>query len=144
MRTRRERQFGSEEQVPQSACYDRMSLRGEISIGTGAPQVRESHMCIDLAAHPSFSSYHSALVSRFLLGFGETTFFPGALRRLSRWYFLMNCHVLFWDERYTHNELGLKMTIITRGSLVSNLFGSLVACGILSVMDGALSAPARS
>ncbi|KAF9226508.1 MFS general substrate transporter [Gyrodon lividus] len=84
-----------------------MILWGVISVGTGASQ-----------------SYHSALVSRFLLGFVEAAFFPGALFLLSKW--------------YKRHELGLRMAILTSGSSVSNAFGSLIASGILSVMDGTL------
>ncbi|KAF9247256.1 major facilitator superfamily domain-containing protein [Melanogaster broomeanus] len=80
---------------------------GVISVGTGASQ-----------------SYYSALVSRFLLGFVEAAFFPGALFLLSQW--------------YKRHELGLRMAILTCGSSVSNAFGSLVASGILAVMDGKL------
>ncbi|KIK97996.1 hypothetical protein PAXRUDRAFT_135142 [Paxillus rubicundulus Ve08.2h10] len=84
-----------------------MSLWGVISIGTGASQ-----------------SYHAALVSRFLLGFVEAAFFPGALFLLSKW--------------YRRDELGLRMALLTAGSSVSNAFGSLVASAILSGMDGKL------
>ncbi|KAI9574615.1 MFS general substrate transporter [Boletus coccyginus] len=83
-----------------------MCLWGVISIATGVSW-----------------SYHSALVSRFLLGFVEATFFPGALFLLSKW--------------YTRNELGLRVAILTCGSSISNAFGSVIASGILSVMDGA-------
>ncbi|KAN0097392.1 Major facilitator superfamily domain containing protein [Tylopilus felleus] len=46
------------------------------------------------------------------------------------------------SQRYTRNELGLRMAILICGSSVSNAFGSLVASGILSLMDGALGIPA--
>ncbi|KIJ70006.1 hypothetical protein HYDPIDRAFT_104680 [Hydnomerulius pinastri MD-312] len=82
-----------------------MALWGLISVGTGAS-----------------SSYHAALASRFLLGFVEAAFFPGALFLLSKW--------------YKRGELGLRMAILTCGSSVSNAFGSLIASGILAVMDG--------
>ncbi|KAH0839988.1 hypothetical protein J3R83DRAFT_947 [Lanmaoa asiatica] len=54
------------------------------------------------------------------------------------------CHhpSLFRDERYTRNELGVRMAILICGSSVSNAFGSLIASAILSAMDGALGIPA--
>ncbi|KAG9317520.1 hypothetical protein JVU11DRAFT_1726 [Chiua virens] len=64
-----------------------ISLWGLISIGTGLSQ-----------------SYYAALISRFLLGFVEATFFPGVLFLLSRW--------------YTRSELGLRVAILTCGSSV--------------------------
>ncbi|KAH7887787.1 MFS general substrate transporter [Phlebopus sp. FC_14] len=84
-----------------------MCVWGVISVGTGASQ-----------------SYYAALVSRFLLGFVEAAFFPGALFLLSQW--------------YKRNELGLRMALLTCGSSVSNAFGSLIASGILALMDGKL------
>ncbi|KZV65779.1 MFS general substrate transporter [Peniophora sp. CONT] len=65
-----------------------------------------------------------ALLTRFFLGFVEAAFFPGALFLLSKW--------------YTREELGLRTTILACGNLISNAFGSLIASGILSNMDGVL------
>ncbi|KAF8558924.1 MFS general substrate transporter [Imleria badia] len=103
--------FISQIEKPSVYLSGGMSLWGALSIGTGISQ-----------------SYHSALISRFLLGFVEATFFPGALFLLSRW--------------YTRNELGLRIAILTCGSSISNAFGSLIASGLLSVMDGTLGVPA--
>lgn len=70
------------------------------------------------------TSYHGALFARFLLGFVEAAFFPGALYLISRW--------------YKRSELSQRTTYFACGSLISNAFGSLVASGILDLMDGVL------
>jgi len=49
----------------------------------------------------------------FFLGFVEASFFPGAILLLSNW--------------YRRNELGLRITILYCGSLISNAFGPLIA-----------------
>lgn len=63
-----------------------------------------------------------ALLTRFFLGFVEAAFFPGALFLLSKWY--KSC------------ELGLRTAYLSCGILMSNAFGSLMASGILSGMQG--------
>ncbi|KAG2369851.1 MFS general substrate transporter [Suillus spraguei] len=68
--------------------------------------------------------YHAALILRFLLGFVESAFFPGAVFLLSRW--------------YKRNELGLRTALLTCGSSVSNAFSALIASGILASLDGTL------
>ncbi|KAF9452505.1 MFS general substrate transporter [Macrolepiota fuliginosa MF-IS2] len=65
-----------------------------------------------------------ALLTRFFLGFVEAAFFPGALFLLSKW--------------YKRNELGLRTAILYCGNIISNAFGSLMASGILSGMEGKL------
>lgn len=69
-------------------------------------------------------TYHAALILRFLLGFVEAAFFPGAVFLLSRW--------------YKRNELGLRTALLTCGSSVSNAFSALIASGILAGLDGRL------
>ncbi|KAG2077464.1 MFS general substrate transporter [Suillus decipiens] len=69
--------------------------------------------------------YHAALILRFLLGFVEAAFFPGAVFLLSRW--------------YKRNELGLRTALLTCGSSISNAFSALIASGILASLDGTLS-----
>lgn len=69
-------------------------------------------------------TYHAALILRFLLGFVEAAFFPGAVFLLSRW--------------YKRNELGLRTALLTCGSSVSNAFSTLIASGILAGLDGTL------
>ncbi|KAF9534880.1 MFS general substrate transporter [Crepidotus variabilis] len=65
-----------------------------------------------------------ALLTRFFLGFVEAAFFPGALFLLSKW--------------YKRDELGLRTAILYCGNIISNAFGSLMASGILSGMQGKL------
>lgn len=64
------------------------------------------------------------MLTRFFLGFVEAAFFPGALFLLSKW--------------YTRGELGVRTAMLSCGSLISNAFGSLIASGILSGMEGKL------
>lgn len=68
--------------------------------------------------------FKGALLTRFFLGFVEAAFFPGALFLLSKW--------------YKRSELGLRTAYLSCGILISNAFGSLMASGILSGMQGKL------
>lgn len=68
-------------------------------------------------------NYGHIVACRFLLGVVEAPFFCGVLFYLSCW--------------YTRAELNLRMSIFYAGSLLSGAFGSLIAAGILSGMDGA-------
>ncbi|KAL4241993.1 MFS transporter superfamily protein [Abortiporus biennis] len=70
------------------------------------------------------NNFVGALLTRFFLGFVEAAFFPGALFLLSKW--------------YTRKELGVRTAMLSCGSLISNAFGSLIASGILSGMEGKL------
>lgn len=70
------------------------------------------------------NSFKGALLTRFFLGFVEAAFFPGALFLLSKW--------------YKRSELGLRTALLSCGILISNAFGSLMASGILSGMQGKL------
>ncbi|KAF8974312.1 MFS general substrate transporter [Flammula alnicola] len=70
------------------------------------------------------TNYFGALCIRFLLGFVEAAFFPGALFLLAKW--------------YKRNELSERTALLTCGILLSNAFGSLVASGILDFMEGFL------
>jgi MFS family permease len=69
------------------------------------------------------STYGEIVACRFILGLVEAPFFAGVLFYLSKW--------------YTKGELSLRMAIFYSGSLVSGAFGSLIAAGILSGLDGA-------
>jgi len=69
-------------------------------------------------------NFTEALLTRFFLGFVEASFFPGALFLLSKW--------------YKRSELGLRTALLSCGLLISNAFGSLMASGILSGMQGKL------
>lgn len=69
-------------------------------------------------------SYVGILMTRFFLGFIEAAFLPGAMFLLSKW--------------YKKNELGVRMTLLYCGNLISNAFGNLIAAGIVSGMEGKL------
>ncbi|KAG2077465.1 MFS general substrate transporter [Suillus decipiens] len=73
----------------------------------------------------SWKARYKPLILRFLLGFVEAAFFPGAVFLLSRW--------------YKRNELGLRTALLTCGSSISNAFSALIASGILASLDGTLS-----
>ncbi|KAF9075880.1 major facilitator superfamily domain-containing protein [Rhodocollybia butyracea] len=74
------------------------------------------------------TSYFGALCSRFVLGFFETAFFPGALFLISKW--------------YKRDELSQRTAYLSSGSLIANGTGSLIASGILSALDNALNVAA--
>ncbi|VDC00197.1 unnamed protein product [Peniophora sp. CBMAI 1063] len=64
------------------------------------------------------------LLCRTFIGLPEAAFYPGAIYLLSRW--------------YTRRELAFRSAILYGGLLISNAFGSLMAAGILSNMEGTL------
>jgi len=70
------------------------------------------------------TNFVGALLTRFFLGFVEAAFFPGALFLISKW--------------YKRDETGLRTAILYCGNIISNAFGSLMASGILSGMQGKL------
>ncbi|KAJ0119630.1 MFS general substrate transporter [Diaporthe amygdali] len=67
-------------------------------------------------------SFGGLLACRFILGFVEAAYFPGALYFLSCW--------------YTRKELALRTAFLYSGSLVSGAFGGLIAAGIVEGMGG--------
>ncbi|RPD53443.1 MFS general substrate transporter [Lentinus tigrinus ALCF2SS1-7] len=67
-------------------------------------------------------NYAGILVARIFVGIPEAAFYPGAIYLLSRW--------------YTRKELAFRSAILYGGLLISNAFGSLMAAGILSRMEG--------
>jgi len=69
-------------------------------------------------------TYGEMVACRFILGLVEAPFFAGVLFYLSKW--------------YSKSELNLRMAIFYSGSLLSGAFGSLIAAGILSGLDGAM------
>ncbi|KAG1746412.1 major facilitator superfamily domain-containing protein [Suillus lakei] len=69
-------------------------------------------------------NYTGVLLARLLLGFAEGPFFPGTLFYISGW--------------YKRDELALRTTLVTCGSVLSAGFGSLLASGILTGMQGIL------
>ncbi|KAK8853084.1 hypothetical protein IAR55_003785 [Kwoniella newhampshirensis] len=70
------------------------------------------------------TSFGGMIATRFMLGFVEAAFLPGALLILSKW--------------YTRRELTLRNAILFGGNLISNAFAALVAAGVLSNMQGTL------
>ncbi|KAG0693092.1 major facilitator superfamily domain-containing protein [Suillus ampliporus] len=69
-------------------------------------------------------NYTDVLVVRFFLGFVEAPFFPGVLFLVSKW--------------YKRDESALRTSLVACGSILSFAFGSLIASGILSGMQGKL------
>ncbi|TIB68010.1 hypothetical protein E3Q23_04448, partial [Wallemia mellicola] len=69
-------------------------------------------------------NYVGILLTRLFLGFVEAAFLPGAMFLLSKW--------------YKKNELGVRMTLLYCGNLISNAFGNLIAAGIVNGMEGKL------
>ncbi|KAL5483142.1 hypothetical protein ACEPAI_8371 [Sanghuangporus weigelae] len=67
-------------------------------------------------------SFTGILACRLFIGFPEAVFYPGMLYLASRW--------------YTRKELAFRGAILYSGSIISNAFGSLMAAGILSTMEG--------
>lgn len=67
-------------------------------------------------------SFGGLIAARFILGFIEAAYFPGALYFLSCW--------------YTRKELALRTAVLYSGSLLSGAFGGLIAAGITSGMNG--------
>ncbi|KAI9735006.1 MAG: hypothetical protein M1834_002089 [Cirrosporium novae-zelandiae] len=63
-----------------------------------------------------------AILCRFFLGAVEAALFPGTLLYLSRW--------------YTRSEMQLRVTLLNAGNLLAQAFGSLIAAGVLSGMEG--------
>ncbi|RDX53994.1 MFS general substrate transporter [Lentinus brumalis] len=69
-------------------------------------------------------NYAGILVARVFVGLPEAAFYPGGVYLLSRW--------------YTRKELSFRSAIFYAGLMISNAFGSLMAAGILSRMEGVL------
>ncbi|CAE6496040.1 unnamed protein product [Rhizoctonia solani] len=67
-------------------------------------------------------NFPGIVVCRVFIGIPEAAFYPGATYILSRW--------------YTRKELAFRAALLYFGLLVSNAFGSLMAAGILSGMQG--------
>ncbi|KAF2669522.1 MFS transporter [Microthyrium microscopicum] len=68
------------------------------------------------------TSFKGLVMVRFLLGFVEAPFFPGALFLLSSW--------------YTRKELALRTAILYAGSLLAGAFGGLVGASIEYFFNG--------
>ncbi|KAJ7052013.1 MFS general substrate transporter [Mycena amicta] len=74
------------------------------------------------------TDFRGALLCRLFVGLPEAAFYPGAVYLLSCW--------------YTKKELALRSAILFSGLLISNAFGSLLAAGIFSAMEGVRGIPA--
>ncbi|KAF2093326.1 MFS transporter [Rhizodiscina lignyota] len=61
-------------------------------------------------------SFHGLAMTRFLIGFLEAPFFPGALFLLSSW--------------YTREELATRTAVLFSGNLLSGAFGGLVGASV--------------
>ncbi|CAE7013870.1 hypothetical protein P3342_003846 [Pyrenophora teres f. teres] len=70
------------------------------------------------------NSFSGMVAIRFMIGFVEAAFLPGALLILSKW--------------YTRRELTLRNAILFCGNLISNAFSSLVGAAVLGNMEGTL------
>ncbi|KAJ5939212.1 hypothetical protein N7466_002346 [Penicillium verhagenii] len=73
-------------------------------------------------------SYHGLLALRFVLGFVEAPFFPGALFLFSSW--------------YTRKELAARISILYVAAQISGAFGGLLGSAIMSGMEGKAGLPA--
>ena len=68
-------------------------------------------------------SFGGLIAVRILLGVTEAPFFPGAIMLMSSW--------------YTRNELALRISWFYSGNALANMFGGLIAAGVLGNLDGA-------
>ncbi|KAJ5690308.1 hypothetical protein N7462_004700 [Penicillium macrosclerotiorum] len=73
-------------------------------------------------------NYQGLLALRFVLGFVEAPFFPGALFLFSSW--------------YTKKELAARISILYVAAQISGAFGGLLGSAIMSGMNGKASLPA--
>ncbi|KAG1781985.1 major facilitator superfamily domain-containing protein [Suillus placidus] len=69
-------------------------------------------------------NYTGILLARFFLGFVEAPFYPGVLYLISGW--------------YKRDELAVRTTLVTCGSVLASGFGAVFASGILTAMQGKL------
>lgn len=73
-------------------------------------------------------NYEGLIALRFVLGFVEAPFFPGALFLLSSW--------------YTKKELAARISILFAAGQMAGAFGGLLGSAIMGGMRGALGLPA--
>lgn len=73
-------------------------------------------------AQASLHEYKSLVVTRFFLGFAEAPYFPGAVFLMSVW--------------YTRAELNKRFAFFYAGPALSNMFGGLLAAGVLEKLEG--------
>ncbi|KAF1849449.1 MFS general substrate transporter [Cucurbitaria berberidis CBS 394.84] len=80
------------------------------------------------AATGAVKNYPGMVVLRFVLGFVEAPFFPGALYLFSSW--------------YTKRELAKRISILYAAGQMSGAFGGLLGSAIMKGMDGKAGLPA--
>lgn len=68
-------------------------------------------------------NFTDLVVVRFFLGFVEAPFFPGVVFLMSSW--------------YTRAELTRRLAWFYSGTSIANMFGGLIAAGVLGNLDGA-------
>ncbi|KAH8115418.1 MFS general substrate transporter [Phellopilus nigrolimitatus] len=78
-------------------------------------------------------NYAGILACRVFIGLPEAAFYPGAIYLLSRWYTRKARLLIFSGSGL---ELAFRSAILYGGLLISNAFGSLMAAGILSNLEG--------
>ncbi|KAK4689352.1 hypothetical protein P7C73_g766, partial [Tremellales sp. Uapishka_1] len=105
-------------QVPSNMIVNKIS-RPSIYIGTAMLLWGMISTCSGVV-----TSFGGMIAVRFMLGFVEAAFLPGALLILSKW--------------YTRRELTKRNALLFAGNLISNAFSSLVGAGVLSNMQGVL------
>ncbi|KXH53156.1 hypothetical protein CNYM01_01877 [Colletotrichum nymphaeae SA-01] len=76
------------------------------------------------ASTSAVQNYKGAVVLRFLLGFVEAPFFPGALYLFSSW--------------YTKKELAVRISVLYAAGQMAGAFGGLLGSAIMGGMDGKL------
>ncbi|KAH8651050.1 major facilitator superfamily domain-containing protein [Xylariales sp. PMI_506] len=74
------------------------------------------------AAQSGVHNYGGLFACRLLLGFAEAPYFPGAVYLMSTW--------------YTRAELSKRYAAFYAGPALANMFGGLIAAGILAKLDG--------
>ena len=74
------------------------------------------------ASQSAVKSFGGLLATRICLGVVEAPFFPGAIMLLSSW--------------YTRSELTYRIAWFYAGSSIANMFGGLLAAGVLGNLDG--------
>ncbi|KAK4569459.1 hypothetical protein LTR86_003222 [Recurvomyces mirabilis] len=80
------------------------------------------------AATGAVHSYSGILALRFILGFVEAPFFPGALFLFSSW--------------YTKKELAVRISVLYAAGQMAGAFGGLLGSAIMSGMNGVAGLPA--
>ena len=74
------------------------------------------------AAQAGTRSFGGLVACRIMLGVVEAPFFPGAIMMMSSW--------------YTRKELGFRIAFFYSGNALANMFGGLLAAGILGNLNG--------